>query len=661
MQNLNAIPIVGKFTDVASTANNNFAAVKLAIDQLELTASRAKGMFSSASALTTKYPSPAVGDWAIVQDSSVSPAVTVVYMCSTAGTWSNTGQSWEGGSVDLDGYALLTDVPECGYYTCNTGASTAAKTVSASGYHLKLGGNVRILMANANTAANPTLNIGSTGAKPLYYDGVRASSTNSWEAGETVVVYYDGTNYYASNAQGGGRFATNEKVNDVPITQNIEPGGNGLPTSGAVYENVPSNKDSSSDSDLDISDENGNVLARFSGGDFKVKNFDSEKNNINLGVDSVEEFSSSRAYLINEIVRRDGLLYKFIEPHEAGEWDSSQVEQTNVMQALAHPVEVEESNNNSDLDISDESGNVLVRFRGGHFQVKNFNSENIETKRHINILFFGNSLTQDAITYTPLLLKEIAPEIEFTLYDWYNAGATLAQQYTYLQNDTACQIFSVYDSKTNSWVNYNNTKNISWVLENCNFDILCLQEYSYYEFTDQQLITNFDNVANYFCENYDKALKIIYLIDAPNRSKVETMMTLAEHYATTCMKKTVCESILPTGNAIYYALQTSLSTLGDVGGLSPDGTHAQEGLPCLLQAYVVAMWIFKELGIAKSVFGSKVRVTTSVYTQLNPPGANLGSGVITGTEAQHLIAQECAIKAFKRGQILIMDSLINNN
>lgn len=91
-----------------------------------------------------------------------------------------------------------------GYYVCGTEGNVAAKVISdATGYILSKGGSMKVKMTNANTAANATLNINSTGAKPLYYDGERASVNNSWEAGETVEVYYDGTNYYANNVAGG--------------------------------------------------------------------------------------------------------------------------------------------------------------------------------------------------------------------------------------------------------------------------------------------------------------------------------------------------------------------------------------------------------------------------------------------------------------------------
>lgn len=120
-----------------------------------------------------------------------------------------------------------------GYYECSTAAGTVAKTVSAPGYSLTNGGCIRIKMANANTADNVTLNINSTGAKALYYDCAQASSANTWEAGEVLEVYYDGTQYQCVSG-GGGKFATGQKVKDVSISDEINNDGS-LLTGKAVF------------------------------------------------------------------------------------------------------------------------------------------------------------------------------------------------------------------------------------------------------------------------------------------------------------------------------------------------------------------------------------------------------------------------------------------
>ena len=316
----------------------------------------------------------------------------------------------------------------------------------------------------------------------------------------------------------------------------------------------------------------------------------------------------------------------------------------------------------ADLEFRDENRNILVRFANGHIQTKNFNSAEGGGggTKELRVLFLGNSLTQDAISYLPLLLKEVAPELKFHFYIFYNGGINLATQYAdYLQTPTRnCGIFSEYSSEDDAWTNYSNSKNMNWVIANCDFDMLVLQEYGNNGQSDSAIIDAFNNCSDWFFNNYKKPIKVCNMMDAPARSDVSGVTTRIENYAKLAYGSCYSQGIIPAGRAISYACEdSSLNALGDQGMLSPDGVHAQEGLPCLLQSYVVAMWLFNHLGMNKSIWGSQTRITTAVYTAQNVPGANLGSGVVTGTEAQHLAAQKCAIKALKRGRALEIETL----
>ena len=125
-------------------------------------------------------------------------------------------------------------VAQLGYCECDTAAGTAAKAITVTNYTLFAGGSMKVKFVNKNTANNATLNINSQGAKALYYDGERASANNSWEAGETVEVYYDGTSFYANSVAGGGKFATGEKVKEVGIDDEPTAGSENLVKSGGV-------------------------------------------------------------------------------------------------------------------------------------------------------------------------------------------------------------------------------------------------------------------------------------------------------------------------------------------------------------------------------------------------------------------------------------------
>lgn len=127
-----------------------------------------------------------------------------------------------------------------GYYTCSTGGGTAAKVVTASGYTLPSnGGHVKIKMNSKNTAANATLNINSTGAKPLFYCGVRAGADNTWDDGEVIEVFYDGTNYQAAPFAGGGGSGVMvlNWTNNVSGTRNSIPNAQRVKGMMVTYQN----------------------------------------------------------------------------------------------------------------------------------------------------------------------------------------------------------------------------------------------------------------------------------------------------------------------------------------------------------------------------------------------------------------------------------------
>lgn len=78
-----------------------------------------------------------------------------------------------------------------------TASSTAAKSASATYYKLRTGNLFICTVYRDNTAAAElTLNINSTGAKPIWINGTASSATNYTLPAGRYLVYYDGTNYY---------------------------------------------------------------------------------------------------------------------------------------------------------------------------------------------------------------------------------------------------------------------------------------------------------------------------------------------------------------------------------------------------------------------------------------------------------------------------------
>ena len=78
--------------------------------------------------------------------------------------------------------------------TCSTAAGTAAKVVSCSNFTLATGARIIVQFTVTNTAASPTLNVNSTGAKAIVYRN--SAITAGYLAANRVYEFvYDGTNY----------------------------------------------------------------------------------------------------------------------------------------------------------------------------------------------------------------------------------------------------------------------------------------------------------------------------------------------------------------------------------------------------------------------------------------------------------------------------------
>ena len=141
------------------------------------------------------------------------------------------------------------------YGTCSTSAGTAAKVVNLditnSGWKLNIGSVIIVKFSSTNTASNPTLNVNGTGAKSVYFNTSKITSSYVNRAGyaNRVIKYvYDGTywvfmgwNYHvdystmsSSEASAGtstsGRLITPKLLNDTinsAISEAIDTTGDG--------------------------------------------------------------------------------------------------------------------------------------------------------------------------------------------------------------------------------------------------------------------------------------------------------------------------------------------------------------------------------------------------------------------------------------------------
>ena len=77
---------------------------------------------------------------------------------------------------------------------CGSGANTVEKVVSCENFELETGAHITVKFTNGNTATNPTMNINSTGAKALIYQGAAIPPYALMEK-TTYDFVYNGSQY----------------------------------------------------------------------------------------------------------------------------------------------------------------------------------------------------------------------------------------------------------------------------------------------------------------------------------------------------------------------------------------------------------------------------------------------------------------------------------
>lgn len=95
---------------------------------------------------------------------------------------------------NINGLSVNGSADRFNYGTCSTAAATADKTVACTGFAGGIGSEITVKFTVTNTAANPTLNVNSTGAKPIYYRGATISA-GYLAANRTYTFRFNGTQY----------------------------------------------------------------------------------------------------------------------------------------------------------------------------------------------------------------------------------------------------------------------------------------------------------------------------------------------------------------------------------------------------------------------------------------------------------------------------------
>lgn len=284
----------------------------------------------------------------------------------------------------------------------------------------------------------------------------------------------------------------------------------------------------------------------------------------------------------------------------------------------------------------------------------------------ISILMFGNSFTQDSMSYVPFILQNIAPSFKVNIAIAYISGCTLIQHCANLKNESMTlngveyapqnYILYYYEAGASAWM-----QKESMSAESCmkfkEWDVVTFQQAggqaslaweTYYQPYIYQ-------IQKKVFEKAKKAVKLGWLIIqgayADSVNGLKNKWELSVENAEKVQNLTANQIIFPFGTAIQNLSTTDLANIGDGVGMTVDGGHLQEGLPCLCAAYANTLALLNLAGLENlSILGENTRPTKDWCVQKNIPGAHFGSSdsVVGITEENVFLAQYAAIQAFKK-------------
>ena len=140
--------------------------------------------------LTTHYP---VGSQILLAFDSDGSAASIYPLAGGTATTTVSGGVWRVVNYYADGNSNDT---RSGCAVCTTAAGTAAKVATMPNYAMPANSIIVVKFTNANTAAAAlTLNVNSTGAKPIKIDGTATSATSYALQAGYYWAQYDGTNW----------------------------------------------------------------------------------------------------------------------------------------------------------------------------------------------------------------------------------------------------------------------------------------------------------------------------------------------------------------------------------------------------------------------------------------------------------------------------------
>lgn len=293
---------------------------------------------------------------------------------------------------------------------------------------------------------------------------------------------------------------------------------------------------------------------------------------------------------------------------------------------------------------------VIIFFSGCSAEEWNINKDKGFRGRqqtdYVRVLIIGNSYSRDAFSYVPPILESIFPEKEFEFVILYIGGANLGQHYDYILNRTPSFVLDLYVPENSKWISIDNYTAVDELFLR-EWDIVIFQEGSLVARSYEETSINIYNIKTYI-ETLNPNLEYAYMINPthPIGSKLLGDYGSNEEFyvisgvAELLLKQGQIDYIIPCGTSIQNARHTKLNQLGNYGQLSYEGRHLQEGLPCLIEAYVATQTLIEIFHFKGDIEDSPLRISQQWITEKSIPGRH--GKCVKGEDNDYALCVECS-------------------
>ncbi|MDE6317586.1 MAG: DUF4886 domain-containing protein [Muribaculaceae bacterium] len=288
------------------------------------------------------------------------------------------------------------------------------------------------------------------------------------------------------------------------------------------------------------------------------------------------------------------------------------------------------------------------------------NSTNGVPGRSFKVLCFGNSFTEDAMGYVPMILNSLAPDVDVTIGVAYIGGCSLQQHLANFRGENVTDEGKVYKPQRyiyhksvngSRWSSYR-TKDAYAILDDMDWDVVTFQQngsQAHREWS-QVIWPHLSELVKIVEDRKNGVTFGWILIHGAYGASDAGFEMYWRGAADNALKtaETIDCVVFPYGTAVQNLRLTQAKELGDgsAHNLTVDNGHLQEGIGCYCAALTNAITILHLAGVddVDIMEDNTVIDAASIYS-MNVPGQHFGSGVIGMTPENIYAAKQAALAA----------------